>query len=162
MDNELSILDLVEKVKQLKREGDYLTASKILFYCTDWIDCHAFPDNQKPPWYFEQLGIVLKKLGNIELAEYYTNRYDEIVIYNHIIQARNIDPVSSDVDKTYYPKGLPISKTVVISAKRLKLRYDTEGKSSINPEILRSIIDNFDSDYKWANGYQNLDFGIGL
>ena len=162
MDNELSILDLVEKIKQLKRDGDYLAASKILFYCTDWIDSHSFPDNLKPPWYFEQLGIVLKKLENIELAEYYTNRYDEIVIYNHIIQARNIDPVFSDVDKIYYPKGLPITKTVAISAKRLKQKYDAKGKSSINPEILRSIIDNFDCDYKWANGYQKLDLGKGL
>ena len=63
---------------------------------------------QLPPFYYEQLGIIFRKLKQPELGEKYTRLFEDVMIQNYFIQRKRIE---ADPDaKKYYPKGPVITK----------------------------------------------------
>lgn len=107
-----SISEFVEAIKILKRNGDYEAARFILTQTVNWLDTHIPPGEVIPPWYYEQLSIVLKKLGDKAAAKTMRMRADEIIVANFI----------------HYPGASVITKKVYDAARRL-LPY--------RPELLR-------------------------
>jgi hypothetical protein len=57
----LKYWELVEDIKQLRRDGHTARAGAMLFKCIEAIEAeHTCP----APWYFEQLAIMFRKEGN--------------------------------------------------------------------------------------------------
>jgi hypothetical protein len=55
----------VETIKQLKREGRLAEAEELLLECVDAVEAKARTKRTPvAPWYYEQLGIVYRKLGD--------------------------------------------------------------------------------------------------
>jgi hypothetical protein len=55
----------VEPVKQLKREGRLKEAEALLLECVDAVEAEASVEGSPvAPWYYEQLGVVYRKLGD--------------------------------------------------------------------------------------------------
>lgn len=76
-----SYLGCVETVKQLKREGRLEEAAALLVQaCADVeAECLAMgPGWAAAPWYFEQLGIVHRKMGRYDLSDQVIARYNAL------------------------------------------------------------------------------------
>lgn len=119
----------VEDIKELKRNGDYQKAYELLLQIVYILENTASSDGRIPPWYHEQLSIVLKKLGYKEQAIRVKQIYDEIVITNFIIESGLLARTPIDIRERYYPNGTVITKKVLESAKRLL---------KTNPELVKS------------------------
>lgn len=114
-----SIQDLTNLIEELKRRGDYSGAHNILEQTIAYLEDRPCPDERIPPWYHEQLSIVLKKLGHKEEAIRVKQIYDEIVIRNFIIESKRIEKEPKYIRERYWPDGPVITKKVIESAKRL-------------------------------------------
>lgn len=68
----LKYWELVEDIKQLRREGHTARAGALLFKCVVAIEAEA----QCPaPWYFEQLAIMFRKDGDLNREVQILERY---------------------------------------------------------------------------------------
>lgn len=66
----------VEEIKQLKRDGELNSAREILSEALDAIEAESEQTlNPPPPWYYDQLRIVFKKLGMQQEAQEVMIRY---------------------------------------------------------------------------------------
>lgn len=66
----------VEPVKQLKREGRLAEAEELLLECIDAVEAQARAEGGPvAPWYYEQLGIVYRKLGDKAASEAIARRH---------------------------------------------------------------------------------------
>jgi hypothetical protein len=66
----------VEPVKQLKREGRLAEAEELLLECIDAVEAQARTEGGPvAPWYYEQLGIVYRKLGDKAASEAIAQRH---------------------------------------------------------------------------------------
>jgi len=66
----------VEEVKQLKREGKLAEAEKLLLRLIKAVEAQAQIDKLSlAPWYYEQLGIVYRKMGEKAKADAIAARY---------------------------------------------------------------------------------------
>jgi tetratricopeptide (TPR) repeat protein len=66
----------VEPVKQLKREGRLEEAEVLLLECVDAVEAQArAEDRPVAPWYYEQLGIVYRKLGDKAASDAIAQRH---------------------------------------------------------------------------------------
>jgi tetratricopeptide (TPR) repeat protein len=128
MDNN-GIQDLTERIEDLKRTGKYAEARLILEQVVAEIDNNYDPEDTRPPWYHQQLGIVLRKLGFKEEAKVCIAQADEIVIRNYINHSKIIYEMPIEIRMTYYPNGPVVTKKVLESAARLQ---------NTNPELLKA------------------------
>lgn len=133
-----NIEELVELIKSLKRKGDLEGAKNILLQCVDFMDSHFGINDKKPPWYHEQLGIVFRKLGEVDLGNNYTRMADQIILHNlriHIMQVYEMDPKTRT---SCYPNGPVITKTEVEAAQRL---YKEGAMTILNKFLLEGTKD---------------------
>jgi tetratricopeptide (TPR) repeat protein len=66
----------VEPVKQLKREGRLKEAEALLLECVDAVEAQARVEGSPvAPWYYEQLGIVYRKLGDQAASDAIAQRH---------------------------------------------------------------------------------------
>ena len=66
----------VEPVKQLKREGRLKEAEALLLECVDAVEAQASIEGSPvAPWYYEQLGIVYRKLGDQPASDAIAQRH---------------------------------------------------------------------------------------
>ena len=66
----------VEPVKQLKREGRLKEAEALLVECVDAVEAEASVEGSSvAPWYYEQLGIVYRKLGDQVASDAIAHRH---------------------------------------------------------------------------------------
>lgn len=70
--SKLKYWELVEEIKQLRREGHTKHAEQLLLKCLDAIDADG---SCPPPWYFEQLAILHRKAGRTEQEISILKRY---------------------------------------------------------------------------------------
>ncbi|MEL7646048.1 MAG: hypothetical protein AAGU04_07285 [Anaerolineaceae bacterium] len=122
-----NIDQLIEHIESLKKSGNYVEARLILEQIVAQIESNYDPDLKKPPWYFNQLSIILKKLGEPTLAERRRIQADEIILQNYIIHCKQVMDMPKSERDQYYPNGPIPTKNVMESAKRLR---------KINPELV--------------------------
>lgn len=109
----------------MKRSGNYAKARVILEQVVAWLDENIPSGEKKPPWYHEQLGIVLRRLGESAEAKRRTAEADQIVIYNFILHIQDVYNLPVEIRMRYFPNGPVITKNILDSAKRLhKTRPD--------------------------------------
>ncbi len=130
-----NIEELVELIKSLKRRGDLEGAKNILHQCVEFIDLHYGPEDQKPPWYHQQLGIIYRKLGLVETGTYFSRKSDEIILNNFRIHALQVNALEDWIRVKYYPNGPVITKKVLDAAHRL---YKENGKQVLDKYLLES------------------------
>ena len=114
-----NIEELVELIKSLKRKGDLEGAKNILLQCVEFVDLHYGVEDQKPPWYHEQLGIVLRKLGEVDLGNNYIRLSDQIIMQNLRIHIMQVYEMDDRIRADCYPNGPVITKKALEAAQRL-------------------------------------------
>jgi tetratricopeptide (TPR) repeat protein len=66
----------VEPIKKLKREGRLAEAEELLLDCVDAVEAEARAEGTPvAPWYYEQLGIVYRKLGDKAASDAIAQRH---------------------------------------------------------------------------------------
>ncbi|MGB4594496.1 MAG: hypothetical protein WBI14_01140 [Anaerolineaceae bacterium] len=124
-----SIQDFTENIEHLKRTGKYMEARLILEQIVSERDNSSDQEDTRPPWYHQQLGIVLRKLGFKEEAKVRITQADEIVIRNFINHSKIIYEMPNEIRMAYYPNGPVVTKKVLESAARLQ---------NSKPELLKA------------------------
>jgi hypothetical protein len=114
-----SIEEFTKEIEALKHAGNYVAARNILEQTVAWLESHSDPEQKMPPWYFDQLSIVLKKLGEPEEAERRRIQAEEIVLQNYIIHCKQVMDMPKPVRDQCYPNGPVPTKKELEAAKRL-------------------------------------------
>ena len=127
-----NIEDLVELIKSLKRKGDLEGAKNILLQCVEFMDLHYGAEDQKPPWYHEQLGVIYRKLGQLDIGNDFSRKSDEIILHNFYIQALKVNALEDWIRADCYPNGPVITKKVLDAAQRLY----KEGAATVLKKLL--------------------------
>ena len=73
--------DHVDRVKELKRCGHLEEAARLLARLIDAVEAEGHAMGQKwkvPPWYYEQLGIVFRKMKRRDLSDRILARYNAL------------------------------------------------------------------------------------
>lgn len=96
----------------MKREGRLEEARNLLLGCVKWLETNHELDPQTPPWYYEQLAIVYRKLKQNEEANKYTILYEDVVIQNFLHAKNEITKNPKWLRDKYWPDGPVITKEV--------------------------------------------------
>jgi len=73
----MNYIDLVESIKELKRNGNYEQAKELLVRCVEETEKEDKLNGWGvAPWYYEQLAIIYRKEKDIEKEIQILKRYD--------------------------------------------------------------------------------------
>ncbi len=116
-DEEFKYWEKADDIQRLKREGKFLEAKSLLLKCIDTIEIEE-DDLKKPPFYYQEMSIVLRKLNEFEDASRYFIIYEETLINNYLIAKQMYLDEAPRMKKLYYPNGLPINQDTIKALQR--------------------------------------------
>lgn len=116
-DEEYKYWEEADTVLRLKREGKFLEAKSLLQNCIYTIEVIE-DDLKKPPFYYKEMSVVLRKLNEFEEASRYFILYEETLINNYLIDKQMYLDESPRSKILYHPNGLPITQDTIKALQR--------------------------------------------